>query len=107
MTTLEIASRKNHEVAALRDDQIFVSRKGRERRAAALAATESPIIGTASEIGERYGHLFASDYNWRAVADHAADEVFIWSFDCATPNRWGRRDIDIAAIEPSDTPDND
>lgn len=75
---MEAAKKYNVRVAALKDRELYLSRFGRELRAEAAAAIENPIVGTAAEIAERFGkYLHLSG----RVADHDADEVFVWAFN--------------------------
>lgn len=99
MTHFEIASKRNNEVANLSDNQIYVSRDGRELRGIAREAVANPIICTAREFGERYGRYFAADVNWASVADHDADEVWLWAL--AADVKRGRKNIYATAICPA------
>ncbi|MDE5651300.1 MAG: hypothetical protein K2I35_09960 [Duncaniella sp.] len=80
----KIAEKYNQKTASLKDGEIYISRNGRELREFAKTAVNSPIIGTAKEIGEKFGHLLPGT-NWESVADHAPEEVFVWAFDSSTP----------------------
>lgn len=103
MTTAEaisFAAKRNAEVAALTDNQLYISRAGRELRAAATAALEAPVIATAPQIRERYGKLLEKSVigiNLDAVADHKPEEIFVWSF-FADKGASRKRNISIAAI---------
>ena len=86
MTTAEaisFAAKRNAEVAALTDNQLYISRAGRELREAAKEAMYSPIIATAPQIRERYGKWLEKSVigiNLDAVADHKPEEIFVWAF---------------------------
>ena len=103
MTTAEaisFAAKRNAEVAALTDNQLYLSCAGRELRAAATAALEAPIIATAPQIRECYGvslEKSVSGINLDAVADHNPEDVFIWAF-MADKGASRKRNISIAAI---------
>lgn len=100
INALAEAKRNNIEVANLNDSQLYLSRNGRELRDAAREAIETPIICTAAEFGCRFGHLFPADRNWSHVADHDADEIFVWSFSVGAAPLHGsnRRPINATAI---------
>ena len=97
---ISFAAKRNAEVAALTDNQLYISRAGRELRAAATAALEAPVIATAPQIRELYGAYLeksVSGINLDAVADHKSEEIFVWAFiadKCASR----KRNISIAAI---------
>lgn len=97
----EIARYYNTRVATLKDSQLYLSRQnGRELRALAAEAVETPIVGTAKEIGEKYGKYF-NHVNWSKVADHDPEEVFVWAFDSSRPtySTSSRQDINIVPID--------
>ncbi len=79
MNVYELASKYNKEVSNLKDNELYKSRHGEELRAAATAAINNPIICTAAEFGEKYGHLLPNT-NWERVADHNPEDVFLWAF---------------------------
>lgn len=99
MTNIEVANKLNNEVANLSDNQIYVSRNGRGLREIARQAVANPIICTAREFGERYGRYFAADVNWASVADHDADEVWLWALDAEAKR--GRKNIYATAVCPA------
>lgn len=74
------AAYSNGKVASLKDHQLYKSLHGYELRQCAKEAIESPIVGTAKDIGERFGHLHPDYYRWERVADHDADDRFVWAF---------------------------
>lgn len=97
---ISFAAKRNAEVAALTDNQLYISRAGRELREAAKKAMHSPIIATAPQIRERYGKLLEKSVigiNLDAVADHKPEEIFVWSF-FADKGASRKRNISIAAI---------
>lgn len=95
--SIEIAAIHNAEVAALKDTQLYISRNGIALRNAAKEAIEKPLVGTASEIGARFGKFFPTA-NFAAVADHKPEEVFVWAFFTDKRYNTRRRDITIACI---------
>lgn len=77
------AYNRNAEVAELADEQLYLSRAGRELREAAKEAVYSPIIATAPQIRERYGAWLEKSVigiNLDAVADHKPEDKFVWAF---------------------------
>lgn len=97
----EIAKIYNNRVANLKDSVLFLSKNGRELRALAAEAVDTPIVGTAKEIGEKYGKYFSSTANWESVADHDPEDVFVWAFDSAKPSHSTspRREISLVPID--------
>lgn len=80
MNVYELASKYNTDVSNLKDNELYKSRHGEGLRAAAAAAINNPIVCTAAEFGEKYGHLFPKTDNWERVADHNPEDVFLWAF---------------------------
>lgn len=99
MNAYELASKYNTEVANLKDNQLYKSRHGEELRAAAAAAINNPIVCTAAEFGEKYGHLFPKTHNWANVADHNPEDVFLWAFDAVGSHMTtARKNIYVIAL---------
>lgn len=83
-TVYEIAAKFNTKVANLKDDELYISRYGKELREAATAALKTPIVCTAKEFGERFGHLFPASTDWSRVADNAPEDIFVWCFSTSS-----------------------
>lgn len=96
---ISIANTFNAKAANLKDSQIYKSRFGRELREIAHEAIENPIIGTAAEIGEKYGMYCPGNYT--KVADHSPEDVFVWAVAANKPFyvKTRRHDLSLTVID--------
>lgn len=97
---ISFAAKRNAEVAALTDNQLYLSRAGRQLREAANTALESTIIATAPQIRERYGAMLDKStpgITLDAVAGNNPEDKFVWAF-VAVKGHARKYNISIAPI---------
>lgn len=97
MNGIEIATRINSKTANLTDAQLYISRNGRELRDIAREAVDSPIIGTAKQIGERFSKYFPT-VDFSRVCDTDEDAIFVWALEANKNFRLATRRLNIVLL---------